>query len=83
MQRKKKQHNETKKLQKDSQQLRTIEVEAATTKEAIKKALDELNAGENDVLIEVLKEERKGLFGMEGAHRAKIRATLQKSEHKK
>ncbi len=53
-----------------------IEVEAITVEEAIKKALKMLDAKKNEVTIEVLKEEHKGLFGMEGAEKAKIKATL-------
>lgn len=56
--------------------MKTIEVEAVTIEEAIRKALKALNAKKKEVSITVLKEEHKGLFGMEGAQRAKIRATL-------
>ena len=55
---------------------KTIEVEAVTIAEAIKKALQVLKAKESEVTIEVLKEEHKGLFGMKGAELAKVRATL-------
>ena len=54
----------------------TIEIEAVTIEEAIRKALKALKAEKKEVTIKVLKEEHKGLFGMEGAQRAKIRATL-------
>jgi predicted RNA-binding protein Jag len=54
----------------------TIAVEAITVTEAIKKALKELHAHKKDVTIKVLKEEHKGLFGMEGAELAKIQVTL-------
>jgi spoIIIJ-associated protein len=57
-----------------------IEVEAKTVKEAIKQALATLNVKEKEVTITVLKEEKKGLFGMEGAEKAKIRVTLKKKE---
>ncbi|MBD3380204.1 MAG: hypothetical protein GF408_07070 [Candidatus Omnitrophica bacterium] len=60
----------------------TIEVEATTVQDAIKKALSVLKAPKKEVKIEVLKEERKGLFGMEGAERARIRATLKESIQK-
>jgi len=53
-----------------------IEVEAITVEEAIRKALKALHAKKREVTIEVLKEEHKGLFGMEGAEKAKIRVTL-------
>jgi len=53
-----------------------IEVEGKTTAEAIKKALKQLNAKREDVTIEVLCEEEKGLFGMEGAKMAKVKVSL-------
>ena len=55
-----------------------VEVEAKTVQEAIKQALNTLKAAEKEVTIKVLKEEQKGLFGMEGAGKAKIRVTLKK-----
>ena len=55
---------------------KTIEVEAVTVEEAIRIALKTLKAEKNEVTIKVVKEEHKGLFGMEGAKRAKIKATL-------
>jgi predicted RNA-binding protein Jag len=59
----------------------SIEVEAITVAEAIKKALTTLHVKKRDVKIDVLKEEHKGLFGMEGAELAKIRVTLKEKEH--
>ena len=56
--------------------IKAIEIEASTVEIAIKKSLKTLDAKKNEVDIEVLKEEHKGLFGMEGAELAKIRATL-------
>ncbi len=55
---------------------RSIEIEAKTTKEAISIALKKLKAKKEDVDIKILREEHKGLFGMEGAELAKIKATL-------
>jgi len=55
---------------------RVIEVEAKTTKEAIAIALKKLKAKKADVDIKILREENKGLFGMEGAEPAKIKAFL-------
>ena len=55
---------------------KTIEVEAITVEAAIKKALASLHVKKQEVKIEVLKEEHKGLFGMEGAELAKIRVTI-------
>jgi spoIIIJ-associated protein len=58
---------------------RSIEVEARTTKEAIELALGQLNVKRDDVDIKILREERKGLFGMEGAEQAKIKVTVKKN----
>ncbi len=59
---------------------KTIEVEDLTVEQAIRKALRALHATKKEVTIKVVKEEHKGLFGMEGAELAKIRVTL---KHKK
>ena len=65
-----------KSIPKDSSKtITTIEVEAATIEKAIQKAIKALKAKKQEVTIEVLKEEHKGLFGMEGAKLAHIRAT--------
>jgi len=53
----------------------SIEVEGGTVEEAIKKALKELNLSKDKVKIEILSEEKKGLFGMPGAKLAKIRVS--------
>jgi spoIIIJ-associated protein len=53
-----------------------IEVEAKTVSEAVKKALKELGLNRDEVKIEILREEEKGLFGMPGAKLAKIRAIV-------
>ncbi len=58
----------------------SIEVEGKTMAEAIKKALAELKVKRNQVKIEVLSEEQKGLFGMEGAKPAKIKVTIIKKD---
>ncbi len=57
-----------------------IEVEAKTTSEAIKKALKQLQVKREDVNIEVVCEEQKGLFGMEGAKLAKVKVSLKKKQ---
>ncbi len=54
----------------------SIEVEAGTVEEAVKKALKELKVSRDKAKIEVLSEEEKGLFGMPGAKLAKVRVTL-------
>jgi len=56
----------------------SIEIEAKTTQEAIKIALEKLNVLREDVEIKILREEYKGLFGMEGAEPAKIRVIVKK-----
>lgn len=56
-----------------------IEIEGKTVEEAIKKALKELKVSRDKVKIEVLSEEKKGLFGMPGAKPAKIRVAIIKN----
>lgn len=55
---------------------KSIEIEAKDVKEAIKIALHRLGVTRNKVEIKVLREERKGLFGMEGARQARVRVTI-------
>jgi spoIIIJ-associated protein len=58
----------------------SIEVEAKTVKEAVQKALKELNLSRDKVVIEVLSEEQKGLFDMPGAKPAKVRVSWKKGK---
>lgn len=67
---------------KNKKQKESIEVEAVTIEEAIKKALHVLHASKRDVSIKVLKEEHKGLFGMKGKRLAKVKATLKHPKKK-
>lgn len=62
--------------------MKSIETEGITPKEAINKALKILNAKRQDVEIDILCEEEKGLFGLKGVRPAKIRATLKKKVDK-
>ena len=55
-----------------------IETEGTTVEDAIKKALDILNVPREAINVKVVCEEKKGLFGMQGAKPAKIRATIKK-----
>lgn len=55
---------------------KSIEIEAKTVKEAIKIALKALGIPKSKAKIEILREEHKGLFGMEGAAPARVRVTL-------
>lgn len=59
---------------------KSIEVEGKTVKEAIKKALQQLQLPRNKVKIEILSEEAKGLFGMPGAKPAKLRVSVVKDK---
>jgi len=61
-------------------QLSQVEVEGKTVQEAVERALGELKAKRNQVKIEILCEEVKGLFGMPGAKLAKVRVTLQNEQ---
>jgi len=56
--------------------IKSIESEGKTVEEAIAKALQELKLPRNKVKIEVLSEEKKGLFGMPGAKPAKVRVSV-------
>ena len=53
-----------------------LEIEAKTVEEAVKKATTLLKVQRSQLKIKVLSEEQKGLFGMQGAKPAKIRATV-------
>jgi len=53
-----------------------LEVEGNTVEEAIEKALKELRLPRKSVKIQVLSEEKKGLFGMPGAKPAKVRVSV-------
>ena len=55
---------------------KSIEVEGATVEDAIKKALEILNVSRDEIVIKIVCEEQKGLFGMEGAKPAKIKVSL-------
>ena len=53
-----------------------MEFEGSTVDEAIKTALKKLNLQRDQITVKVVAEEKKGLFGMEGAKPAKIKVTL-------
>jgi len=61
--------------------MNSIEITGKTLDEAIATALAQLNVQRADVNIEVLSEEKKGLFGLMGAKPAKIRATVIQKEN--
>jgi spoIIIJ-associated protein len=56
-------------------QKKSVEIEGKTVEEAIRKALKELMLPRDKAKIEVLSEEERGLFGMEGAKPAKVRVS--------
>jgi len=55
--------------------IKYLEVEGNTVEEAINKGLQELKLSRKSVKIQVLSEEKKGLFGMPGAKLAKVRVS--------
>jgi len=61
---------------------KSIEVEGSTVDEAIKRALELLGVSRENISIKIVSEEKKGLFGMEGAKPAKIKVTLKKTYKK-
>ena len=58
---------------------KTIVVEAESIKDAIAVALKKLQTTKDRVAVEILREEKKGLFGMCGSKFAKIRVSVKKS----
>jgi spoIIIJ-associated protein len=64
------------KIQKD------FEFEGRTVEDAIQKAITSLNVSRDDILVKVVCEEKKGLFGMEGAKPAKIKVSIEKKDNK-
>lgn len=60
----------------------SIEIEATSVEDAIRRALQQLRLTRDKVKIEILSEGVKGLFGMPGAKPAKIRATVIKDKEK-
>jgi spoIIIJ-associated protein len=53
-----------------------IEMEGDTVEDAIQKALHKLKLSRKNVRIQILSEEKKGLFGMPGAVPAKVRISV-------
>jgi len=59
---------------------KSIEVEGISVEEAISKAVDLLNVPRDELNVKIVSEEKKGLFGMEGAKPAKIIVSLKEKE---
>jgi spoIIIJ-associated protein len=59
----------------------SIEVEGKTVDDAIKRAMKILNASREEIMVKVVSEEKKGLFDMEGAKPAKIKAVRKEKKN--
>ena len=59
----------------------SIEVEGSTVENAISKAQEILNVSKDEMSIKIVCEEKKGLFGMEGAKPAKIIVSLKENNN--
>ena len=55
---------------------KSFEFEGSTVEDAIHKAIKELKMSRDSLDVKVVCEEKKGLFGMEGAKLAKIKVTI-------
>jgi spoIIIJ-associated protein len=55
---------------------RIVEIEGVDVEDAIRKAVELLKVSREEITVKVVCEEKKGLFGMEGAKPAKIKVTL-------
>ncbi len=55
-----------------------IEIEGRTVNEAIEKAVKQLGLSKDQISVKIVSEEKRGLFGMEGAKPAKIIVTPKK-----
>ena len=64
----------------DKENPQVFEYEGTTVEAAIKKALGELRVSRDRIRLQILTEGKRGLFGMEGAKKAKIRITLAPEE---
>ncbi len=58
-----------------------VEVEGSTIEEAIKKATEFFSVSREEMTIKIVCDEKKGLFGMEGAKPAKIRVKIKKNDN--
>ena len=65
-----------------SKNVRSVEVEAVDTKQAIKIGLHKLGVPKEKTRIQILSEGHKGLFGMKGSSLAKVRIEVEKKHSK-
>lgn len=63
----------------DKAAMKVIEVEGKTSQEAIKSALLKLGVTRDKVIVKILAEGERGLYGMSGGKLAKVRVTLKDS----
>lgn len=56
--------------------MKEVEVEAKSPQEAITIALKKLGVKRSEVDVKIVSEENKGLFGMEGSKKAKVKVTI-------
>lgn len=59
---------------------KSIEVEGSTVEEAITNAVKLLHVPRESVNVKVVCEEKRGLFGMEGAKPAKVKVTIKEKK---
>jgi len=60
--------------------MKNIEFDGNSVENAIDKALKQLKVSRKDIIVKVVAEEQKGLFGMEGAKPAKIKVSLKSNK---
>ena len=59
--------------------VQSVEFEGADVEDAIEKAMKHFSATKEELNIKIVCEEKKGLFGMEGAKLAKIKVSKKKA----
>jgi len=65
-------------MKKKEELVYSMEIEGRSVEEAIGKALKKLGVSREKIVVKVVSEEKKGLFGMEGEKPAKIKVALKK-----
>ncbi len=60
--------------------MKSVEISARTTEEAISEGLEKLGVTLSDVTVDILEEGSKGLFGLFGSRPAKVRLTLNEDD---
>ncbi len=63
--------------------MRSVEKEGKTVEEAVELALQELGATKEEVVVEIVEEGSKGLFGLVGSKKAKVKVSVQTEGIKK